>query len=308
MEKENLTLLVMAAGMGSRFGGLKQIEPFGPGGEFLTDYSIYDAIKAGVNKVVFIIKEENLQDFKDTIGRRVEPWIDVEYVFQDLNYVPNGVVVPDSRVKPWGTAHAIYCAKDVIDGNFIVINADDFYGRDAYFQIAEFLKKVKKDGQVEKFGMVGYYVENTLTENGSVKRGVCKVKNQYLESLIESSIEKHGDGKIIASPLDESSSFEMSSQDMVAMNLFGLNSSVFSYIEEKMKEFFLENQDNLQSCEFLLPNVLADMIYEKRATIEVIPTNSKWMGVTYQKDKDYVVSSLNKLIQEGVYQEELWKN
>lgn len=307
MEKENLTLLVMAAGMGSRFGGLKQIEPFGPNGEFLTDYSIYDAKKAGVTKVVFIIKEENLQDFKDTIGKRIEPFIEVEYVFQKMDFIPEGVALPKGRKKPWGTAHAIYCAKDVIRENFIVINADDFYGRDGYFQIAEFLKNVKNDNDKEKFGMVGYYVKNTLTEHGAVKRGVCRLDGNYLNSLIESNVERLENGKIFAFPLDGSSSFEVSENEMVAMNLFGFTPKIFSYIEEKMVEFFKKNQESLETCEFLIPDVLTDMITENKADVLVIPTISKWMGVTYKDDKDYVVNSLKKLIDEGVYNEELWK-
>lgn len=307
MKKENLTLLIMAAGMGSRFGGLKQIEPFGPNGEFLTDYSIYDAKQAGVTKVVFIIKKENLQDFKDTIGKRIEPFIDVEYVFQKMDFIPDGVIMPKERKKPWGTAHAIYCAKDVVRENFIVINADDFYGRDGYFQIAEFLRNIKKDKNKEKFGMVGYYVKNTLTEHGSVKRGVCRIQGEYLDSLIESNIERLENGKIVASPLDKSSSFEISENEMVAMNLFGFTPEIFSYIEEKMVEFFEHHQDSLETCEFLIPDVLTDMIHENRADVLVIPTTSKWMGVTYKEDKDYVVNSLRKLIDEGVYNEELWK-
>lgn len=307
MEKENLTLLVMAAGMGSRFGGLKQIEPFGPNGEFLTDYSIYDAIKAGVTKVVFIIKEENLQDFKDTIGKRIEPFIEVEYVFQKMDFIPEGVVIPEGRVKPWGTAHAIYCAKDVVRENFIVINADDFYGRDGYFQIAEFFKNLKNDDGKEKFGMVGYYVKNTLTKYGAVKRGVCRLDGNYLKSLIESNVKRLEDGRIVASPLDGSSSFEVEEDGMVAMNLIGFTPKIFSYIEEKMLEFFKNHQESLDTCEFLIPDVLTDMINENKADVLVIPTTSKWMGVTYKEDKDYVVSSLKKLIDEGVYNEELWK-
>ncbi len=307
MEKENLTLLIMAAGMGSRFGGLKQIEPFGPNGEFLTDYSIHDAIDAGVTKIVFIIKEENLQDFKDTIGKRIEPFIKVEYIFQKMDFIPEGVVMPEDRKKPWGTAHAIYCAKDVIHENFIVINADDFYGRDAYFQIAEFLKNVKKESNKEKFGMVGYYVKNTLTEHGSVKRGVCRVDGENLDLLIESNIERKENGEIIASPLDGSANFEVLENEMVAMNLFGFTPAIFSYIEEKMVEFFKNHSESLATCEFLIPDVLTDMIHENRADVLVIPTSSKWMGVTYKEDKDYVVSSLEKLIDEGVYNRELWK-
>ena len=195
---KDLTLLIMAAGMGSRFGGLKQIEPMGPNGEFLIDYSIYDAINAGFNKVVFIIKEENYAIFKETIGKRVEDKINTEYVFQDMNDLPEGYTKPEERVKPWGTAHAILCAKDNIHEPFVIINADDFYGKDAYKVASNFLKNVKEGNN---YCLVGYKVANTLTENGAVKRGICKLENGNLTELIESNVEKI-DGKIIAKPLD----------------------------------------------------------------------------------------------------------
>jgi len=307
MEKENLTLLIMAAGIGSRFGGLKQIEPFGPNDEFLIDYSIYDAIQAGFTKVVFIIKEENYKVFKDTIGKRVESHIPVEYVFQKLEMIPDGFSVPENRVKPWGTAHAIYCAKDVIHEKFAIINADDFYGRDAFMKVSEFLKDSKKTNGRDSYGLVGYLVRNTLTENGSVKRGVCKLNGEYLETMIESSVIRE-DGKMIASPLNGGEHFEVTDSDAVSMNMFGFDPSLFSYIEEKMISFFEQNQNDLETCEFLIPDVLTDLIREGRITLKVLNTDAKWMGVTYKEDKSSVVSRLNHLIEEGVYKEDLWEN
>lgn len=307
MEKENLTLLIMAAGMGSRFGGLKQIEPFGPKDEFLIDYSIYDAIQAGFTKVVFIIKEENYQDFKDTVGKRVESHIPVEYVFQKLEIIPDGFQVPKGRVKPWGTAHAIYCAKDVIHEKFAIINADDFYGRDAFVKIVQFLKESKKVDGKDSYGLVGYLVRNTLTENGSVKRGVCQRNGEYLDTIIECNVIREN-GKMIASPLDGREPFEVTDSDSVSMNMFGFDPSLFSYIEEKMKSFFEQNRDHLDDCEFLIPDVLTDLIHEEKITLNVLSTDAKWMGVTYKEDKASVVSRLNHLIEEGVYKEDLWEN
>lgn len=307
MKKEELTLLIMAAGMGSRFGGLKQIEPFGAHGEFLIDYSIYDAIQVGFTKVVFIIKEENFRDFKETIGRRVESLIDVEYVFQKIDHIPNGFVAPRNRVKPWGTAHAIYCAKDVIHDNFAVINADDFYGRDAFTKIAEFLQNNPRDLGKECYGLVGYRVQNTLTKNGAVKRGVCQTVDCSLQSMIESNVILES-GKIIATPLDGRDCFEVTEGDFVSMNMFGFTPSIFSYIEGKMKTFFRDHQTLLDSCEFLIPDVVADAIDEGKATVKVLPTESRWMGVTYKEDKEFVVLGLQDLIKKGEYPEQLWKS
>ncbi|MCI8588508.1 MAG: nucleotidyltransferase [Bacilli bacterium] len=306
MEKKNLTLLIMAAGMGSRFGGLKQIEPFGPHGEFLTDYSIYDAIQAGFNKVVFIIKEEHLNDFKETIGKRIESFIPVQYAFQKLEMIPDGFLVPETRKKPWGTAHAIYCAKDFIEENFLVINADDFYGRDAFVRAAEFLKNMESNHDVSSYGLIGYYIQNTLTDHGSVKRGVCISDQEYLKAMIESNVSLLNN-KIVAQPLDGRSEFEVTGDNLVSMNMFCFSPIIFSYIEEKMNIFFKENQFQLEECEFLMPDVLTQAIEEKKATVQIIPTEAKWMGVTYKEDKDGVVSSLEDLIEKGVYPEELWE-
>ena len=300
MENKNLTLLIMAAGMGSRFGGLKQIEPFGPNGEFIIDYSIYDAIKAGFNKVVFIIKEENYDIFRETVGKRIEDKINVEYVFQKLEDIPSGYNVPEGRVKPLGTGHAILASRDKIKENFVVINSDDFYGRDAFVVASNFLKNTTDN----IYGMVGYQVKNTLTENGSVKRGVCKEDNDYLTKIIESSIIEEN-GVITASPLDGSSSFIMDSNDLVSMNMLCFTPSIYPYLNDKLVEF-LENS-NLDSDEFLIPDVLTDAINEYYAKVSVLKTTAKWEGVTYKEDKDSVVKAIRKLIDDGVYPNDLWK-
>lgn len=303
MKKENLTLLILAAGMGSRFGGLKQIEPIGPNGEFIIDYSIYDAIKAGFNKVVFIIKEENYEIFKETIGKRVEDKIKVEYVFQKLEDLPAGYQVPEERVKPWGTAHAILAAKNNIKEPFAIINADDFYGYDAYKVISEFLKEEKQE---ELYGLVGYQVKNTLTENGSVKRGVCKLNNDYLEALIESSVIEEN-GIITATPLDGSEAFTVTDETYVSMNMLGFTPSLFPYIEKHFTEFLEANKDNLLKCEYLIPDILTLATEEDYAKTKVIPTTAKWEGVTYKEDKESVVKAIQKLVDDGVYPHNLWK-
>lgn len=305
MEKENLTLLIMAAGMGSRFGGLKQIEPFGPNGEFLIDYSIYDALQAGFNKVVFIIKEENYALFKETVGKRIEDKIKVEYVFQKQDSIPSWVKIPSSRVKPWGTAHAILIAQDKIKEPFAVINADDFYGRDAFHVIANFLKNHHTSTK-ENYALVGYKVENTLTENGSVKRGICEINDNKLVKLTESSIIKENN-TIIATPLDESPSFTVTSHTLVSMNMLGFYPSIFTYIEKNMNQFFQENEKDLEKCEFLIPDILTQAIKENYREVYVLPTTAKWIGVTYKEDKESVLNSLNKLMESGEYPHNLWK-
>lgn len=304
MKKENLTLLIMAAGMGSRFGGLKQIEPVGPNGEFIIDYSVYDAIRAGFNKVVFIIKEENYEVFKETIGKRVEDKIKVEYAFQKLEDLPNGYTCPSDRIKPWGTAHAILSAKDNIHEPFAIINSDDFYGRDAYFVISNFLKQEK---QIEEYCLVGYKVKNTLTENGSVKRGVCKLDGEYLQELIESSVIEEN-SVITATPLDGKNSFTVTEDTYVSMNMLGFSPSIFSYIEKNFPMFLEENKDNILKCEYLIPDVLAMATKEGYAKTKVLPTIAKWEGVTYKEDKESVVKAIQSLIDEGVYPQNLWKS
>ncbi len=299
-----MTLVIMAAGMGSRFGGLKQVEPVGPNGEFILDYSVYDAIKAGYNKVVFIIKEENYDLFRETIGKRIESKIKVEYVFQKIDNVPSFVNIPETRIKPWGTSHAILACKDVVKESFAVINADDFYGFDPYNKINNFFNEDHND---DEYAMIGYNVKNTMTENGSVKRGICnKDKNDYLTSLIESSIEKVGN-KIIATPLEDSNKpFEVNGNDLVSMNFFGFQPSIFDYLESEMKEFFEKNKDSLDKCEFLIPMSVFKRIEEGKINVKVLDTDAKWYGVTYKEDKADLVSAINRMIDEGKYPKNLW--
>ena len=297
-----MELVIMAAGMGSRFGGLKQIEPVGPNGEFIIDYSIYDAIKCGFDKIVFIIKEENYDIFRETVGKRVEDKIKVEYVFQNNDNVPKDIEIPSSRVKPLGTAHAILCCKGTIKDDFAVINADDFYGYDAFRVISSFIKSKKSDNQ---YAMAGYKVKNTLTENGAVKRGVCVKEGNYLSSLIESSVEKTND-KIIATPLEGGEIFEVNPDDPVSMNMFALSPKFLDYTEYRFHSFLKENEENLDSCEYLLPSVIFELIRKKEITVEVLKTDAVWHGITYKEDLEDFKVSIRKLIEAGDYPENLW--
>ena len=298
------TLVIMAAGMGSRFGGLKQIEPVGPNGEFIIDYSIYDAIKAGFNKVVFIIKEENYSIFKETIGSRIENKIKVEYAFQKLDNLPEGIELPKEREKPWGTSHAILSCKDVVNEYFMVINGDDFYGRDAYTVLSKFMDSQENLDEM-KYAMAGYITENTLTENGAVKRGVCESKNGYLEKIIESNVEKVN-GDIIATPLDDSGAFKVSGDSLISMNCFAYNPSLFKYLDDNFKPFLLENKDNMLKCEYLIPESIYRGIKSNTLTMEVLPTTAKWYGITYKEDKESVVNAIKEMVDAGEYPSNLW--
>ena len=295
-----MNLVVMAAGMGSRFGGMKQIEPVGPNGEFIIDYSIYDAIQAGFDKVVFIIKEENYDIFKETIGKRVSEHIKVDYAFQRLSDIPDGYDYKD-RVKPWGTSHAILSCKDKVEGDFLVINADDFYGRDAYLQASKFFQEKHSN----EYAIIGYHALNTLTENGAVKRGVCEVEEGYLTKIIESSLEQRN-GQIIASPLDGSDSFAISDDTPVSMNMFCFKDDLFAYLDKHLVDFLEENKDDLSKCEYLLPDSVYQSIQEGRVRVRMIPTIARWYGITYREDLEGFKHNIQELIQNGVYPSDLW--
>ena len=293
----DLTLLILAAGMGSRFGGLKQIEPIGPNGEFMIDYSIYDAIKAGFNKVVFLIKEENYEIFKETIGSRVEPYVKVEYCFQKNDNLP--IEVPETRVKPFGTAHAVLCCKDKINENFAIISSDDFYCRDAFLKAANYLK------ENDDFCVVGYKIGETLSDKGAVKRGVCMEENGYLTKVIESKVQKYED-YVVCEPLNGDKSFNVRLDHPVSMILFGLTPKVFAAINEQMIEYFNGNID-LETAEFLMPDVLDKMIAKGQTNIKVLETSSKWFGVTYREDLENVKQTLLKMIEKNEYPINLWQ-
>lgn len=301
-----MTLVILAAGMGSRFGGLKQIEPIDEYGHFIIDYSIYDAIREGFTKVVFIIKRENYDIFRETIGKRIEKKIEVEYVFQEIDNLPEGYSVAEGRIKPWGTAHAILCAKDKVDENFAIINADDFYGRDAYHVISKFMKNNNTHDNILRYAMAGYKVKNTLTENGSVKRGVCEEENGYLTNIIECKVEKV-DSEIIATPLEGGNSFKVLEDAPVSMNMFAFTKDIFKYLEEGFPLFLDKHKEDIDTCEYLIPSVVFEEIENKIATVEVLKTNAIWQGITYKEDKEKVVKEIKKLVDNNEYPKDLWK-
>ena len=298
------TLLILAAGMGSRFGGLKQIEPVGPNGEFIIDYSIYDAKQAGFTKVVFLIKEENYEIFKDTIGKRVEKQIETEYAFQKNDNLPEEYQeLLKERTRPLGTAHAILCAKDKINEPFAIINADDFYGSDAYQKASNYLDTIKEN----EYGLVAYRLGNTLTPNGSAKRGVCEVTdNNELIKLTESKVTLKGE-IVEGESLETKEKFKTSKDTIASMNFLLFSTSLFKILEDKILEFLEANKDNLNDCEFLIPIVLNELLEEKKVKVNVLETNATWYGVTYKEDKEMVVNAINKLIEEGQYNKNLWE-
>ena len=299
-----MQLVILAAGMGSRFGGLKQMEPMDEAGNFLLDYSVYDAKVAGFDSVVFIIKKEFFEAFRDSIGKRVSKLIKVDYAFQDLNDLPEGFKCPEGREKPWGTAHAIYAAREFVKDDFIIINGDDFYGRDAFVVAADYIRSLPK-GSEGKYANVAFKVCNTMTENGSVKRGVCFEKDGMLERLVESSIQRNEQGKIVCSPLDGSTSFEVKEDQPVSMNLFVFNRDLMGKLKEKFPTWLKENIHDLKS-EFLIPTVVDELVHEGKATLKLLSTSSKWFGVTYREDKSAVVEALKALVKKGEYKEGLY--
>ena len=298
-----MQLVILAAGMGSRFGGLKQMEKMDEAGNFLLDYSVYDAKRAGFDSVVFIIKKEFYKEFKESIGKRVERLIKVDYAFQELDDIPEGFKVPEGREKPWGTAHAIYAARNLVKEDFIIINGDDFYGKDTYEVAYNYLKSLPK-GSEGQYANVAFKVANTMTENGAVKRGVAFQKDGYLTKLVESSIEKVGD-KIMASPLDGSEPFEVSPDDLVSMNLFAFNVDIMKKLEERFPLWLKENI-NVPKSEFLIPTVVDELVHEGKASLKLLKTSSVWFGVTYKEDKPGVVKALNDLVEQGVYKKGLY--
>lgn len=298
-----MQLVILAAGMGSRFGGLKQMEKMDEAGNFLLDYSVYDAKRAGFDSVVFIIKKAFYEDFKNSIGKRVEKIIKVDYAFQELDDLPDGFKVPEGREKPWGTAHAIYAARDFIHEDFIIINGDDFYGKDTYKVAYDYLKSLPK-GTKGQYANVAFKVANTMTENGAVKRGVAFGKDGYLTKLVESSIERIN-GQIVCKPLDGAPEFIVKEDDLVSMNLFAFNLDLIDHLKERFPAWLKENI-NVPKSEFLIPTVVDELVHEKKASLKLLSTSSVWFGVTYKEDKPGVVASLKALVEKGEYKEGLY--
>ncbi len=292
------TLLILAAGLGSRYGGLKQLDPVGTSGETIMDYSIYDAKRAGFGKVVFVIRNSFEEDFKEKILSKYKDFIEVDYVFQDLSMLPEGYTVPEGRVKPWGTAHATMVAESKINEPFAVINADDFYGRESFHIMADFLTKMYSLND-DTMTILSYKLKNTLSEHGTVARGVCQVDNDdYLIDIKEHTKISISDGKII-SDID-GKVVELSENEPVSMNLMGFPTVAFKYFNKYFKKFLDEQSENLKS-EFFLPLVMSQVIENKESKVKILESNAKWFGVTYKEDKPHVVESIRKMVEEGVY-------
>ena len=301
-------LVIMAAGMGSRYGGLKQIDPVDEEGHIIMDFSIYDAKRAGFEKVVFIIKRENEDDFKEAVGRRIEKVMEVAYVFQELSNIPDGFEIPQGRIKPWGTAHAVLSAIDEIDGPFAVINADDYYGRHAFQAIYDYLT-THEDDEKYRYTMVGYRLKNTVTDNGHVARGVCGLNaDKELVNVTERTRIEKRNGGIEYSENDGKTWTKIDGDTLVSMNMWGFTHSILEEIRDGFPAFLESGlKENPLKCEYFLPAVVSTLLEEGRATVKVLESEDKWYGVTYKEDKPVVVAAVQELKDKGLYPQRLWE-
>jgi len=298
------TLLVLAAGMGSRYGSLKQVDPVGPAGETILEYSVYGAIRAGFGKVVFVIRRELEKDFNEIFIQKLRPHIEVGYVFQEIEMVPPGIEVPKERVKPWGTGHAVLAAGKTVQEPFAAINADDYYGADAFMKIGAFLSNLKNNEA--SYAMVGFDVDNTLSENGTVSRGVCEVDtNMYLKSVVERfKIENTEKG--VVSRDENDNPIYIDAKSIVSMNFWGFTPHLFTQLETHFQQFITANISN-PKAEFFLPFVVDELIKTQQAKVNVLRSADKWFGVTYKDDKPLVVARIKQLVDLEVYPKSLWK-
>lgn len=302
-------LVVMAAGMGSRYGGLKQIDPIDKEGHIIIDFSIYDAVKAGFDKVIFIIKKENEADFRSVIGDRLSRYIKVDYVFQDLQNLPEGYEVPEGRVKPWGTGHAVLSCLEAVDGPMAVINADDYYGSHAFAMAYDFLTKTEDDPGRYHYMMVGYQIENTLTEHGHVARGVCVTDagGNLLRVDERTHIERRGNGAAYTED-DGATWVDIPAHSTVSMNMWGFSESILGELKERFAKFLDENlEKNPLKCEYFLPFVVCELLEEGRADVKVMQSLDRWYGVTYKEDKPVVMAAIQQLKDNGLYPQKLWE-
>lgn len=305
MNKQKPTLVIMAAGMGSRFGGLKQLTPVGPSGELIIDYSIHDALAAGFGDIVFVIKHAIEDAFKENIGDRIAKYAPVSYVFQELDKLPAGFTVPEGREKPWGTGHAVLCCKDIVSGDFAVINADDYYGREGFKLLADFLNQPQDDGK-KHLSMAGYMLENTLTENGYVSRGICETdENGKLTSLVERTHIEIKDGVPMYTEDDGATWVTLPAGCPVSMNCWAFPAGSLDAFEELFVDFLKEKGNELKS-EFYLPFVVNHMMATGEADVTVLTTPDKWYGMTYSADLPAVRTALAQMAKDGIYAEKLW--
>lgn len=299
------TLLVLAAGMGSRYGGLKQMDEFGPNGETIIDYSIYDAINAGFGKVVFIIRESFRSDFENFFSGKFEDKIEIVYVAQDLHNLPEGYSVPEGREKPWGTGHAVWVAKDVINEPFAVINADDYYGKESYQTLVDFFNGLP-EGDQNTYALIGYFLKNTLSDHGTVNRGVCASDaDGNLTTIEECTKIKRDDDNFVRYPFTRTYRKHIPEDALVSMNMFGFMPSYFDYCEQYFVEF-LKKEINTPKSEFYIPTLLDSLIKSNQIQVKVLSSIASWFGVTYKDDKPIVIEKLNKLIDSGAYPRKLW--
>lgn len=301
-------LVVMAAGMGSRYGGLKQIDPVDSQGHIIMDFSIYDAVRAGFRKVIFIIKKENEKDFREAIGDRISDKVQVSYVYQELTNLPDGFTVPEGRIKPWGTGHAVLSCLQEVDGPFAVINADDYYGKHAFQMAYDFLTTTQ-DEEKYHYMMVGYRLENTLTENGHVSRGVCVTDEKgYLQTIHERThIENRTEGPAYTE--DDGATWHALAKDsIVSMNMWGFSASILKELKQRFVPFLEKGiQENPMKCEYFLPFVVDELLGEKKADVKVLRSEDKWYGVTYKEDKEVVVEAMQRLKDQGIYPQNVWE-
>lgn len=300
------TLIVLAAGIGSRYGGLKQVDPIGPHGEMIIDYSIYDALQAGFGKVVFVINRKIEEIFRQRVGQQIEAQCETVYVFQDLHDLPAGFQVPSNRSKPWGTGHAALCGKEMVDTPFAVINGDDFYGRSSFQVLGDYLAQAQDRDGIYDYCMVGFTIQNTLSDHGYVSRGVCSVDQQgnLIEVHERTHIEPSGAGGKYTE--DGEHWVQIPAGTLVSMNMWGFTLSFMSELKARFPQFLIANADNLEKVEFFLPLPVNQLLAEQKATVRVLPTQERWFGVTYQQDKVQVIQAIRDLIDQHVYPAKLW--
>ena len=298
------TLLILAAGIGSRYGGMKQIDKVGPSGEAIIDYSVYDAIRTGFGKIVFVIRKEIEKDVREFFEHKLAGKIKMEFVYQELNMIPEGYKYPSERVKPWGTAHAVWVAAKAIKEPFVAINADDFYGHESYRMIAEYLTP-NSPADSANFCMIGYQIRHTLSDYGSVSRGVCESDDQsFLKAVVERTEIFRKDGKI-AFRDEHGRDVTLSADSLVSMNIWGFTPVIFDYIGKQFKDFFRENVSSIKA-ELYIPKIVNDVIKSGKGNVKILPAKDKWFGVTYKEDKQFAVQNIRKLIDKGIYPENLW--